>query len=93
MKFFILCFILLMSGCSNLSAFFEYEHISSLPNGRPFNSKSETSTDIFFGGLRYRQNGWIVDGGLGQELSSDLVGDNPFARFRVGKEVSLSKKK
>ena len=81
--------VFLSISCSNLYTFYEYEHISSIPNGRPFNNLKETSVDLLFSGLRYRENGWVIDGGIGVQTSSGLQGRDPFGRIRVGREHCL----
>jgi len=82
----------ILSGCSSLYTFVEYEHISSVTYGKPFNSKAETSTDILFTGVRYKDNGVTVDIGFGNELSSDLEGDNPYAKVSISKEIKINSK-
>jgi hypothetical protein len=80
-----LIFILaLLQGCTWYG---EFEHISSIPNGTPFNDLNETSTDIVWTGLRVQQDTWYVDGALGYETSSEFEGRNPYGRIKIGKEL------
>lgn len=73
-------------------SFVEYEHISSVTYGKPFNSKPETSTDLLFTGVRYKDKGLVIEMGFGNELTSDLEGSNPYAKFSISKEVKLDSK-
>lgn len=79
----ILLALLLLSGCTWYG---EVEHISSIPNGTPFNSLGETSTDIVWTGLKIENNTWYVDGAVGYETSSEFEGRNPYGRIKIGKE-------
>ena len=47
--------LILLQGCTWYG---EFEHISSIPNGTPFNDLNETSTDIVWTGLRVQ--GYMV---------------------------------
>ena len=51
----------------------QFEHISSIPNGTPFNSnvKSKTSTDLIWTGIEVEKNGWSADVAVGYETSSE----------------------
>ena len=76
--------VLLLQGCTWYG---EVEHISSIPNGTPFNSLGETSTDIVWTGLRVEKDSWYVDGAVGYETSSEFEGRNPFGRIKIGKDI------
>ena len=76
--------LLLLQGCT---LYGELEHISSIPNGTPFNNLDETSTDIIWAGLKIENNTWYVDGAIGYETSSEFEGRNPYGRIKVGKEI------
>ena len=76
--------LIAMTGCTWYG---EYEHISSIPNGTPFNDREETSSDVIWTGIRAKRNGWYVDAAVGAETSNDLEGRDPFGRFIVGKEL------
>lgn len=76
--------LIAMTGCTWYG---EYEHISSIPNGTPFNDREETSADVIWTGIRAKKNGWYVDAAVGTETSNDLEGRDPFGRFIVGKEL------
>ena len=80
----LLTVLILLQGCTWYG---EFEHISSIPNGTPFNNLNETSTDIVCTGLKIEQNTWYVDGALGYETSSEFEGRNPYGRIKVGKEL------
>ena len=79
----LLC-VLLLPACTWYG---EYEHISSIPNGTPFNDREETSADVIWSGIRAEKDGWYVDGAVGIEVNGDLVGRNPYGRFKVGKDI------
>lgn len=62
------------------------EHISSYFDGKPFNSREETSIDMLYTGVRYKHSGWraevlvsaIVNGSKNLEkCDSTLVEDSP----------------
>jgi len=76
--------LLLLQGCT---LYGELEHISSIPNGTPFNNLNETSTDIIWTGLKIEKNTWYVDGAVGYETSSEFEGRNPYGRIKIGKEI------
>lgn len=76
--------LFLLQGCTWYG---EVEHISSIPNGRPFNSLEETATDIVWTGLRVEKDAWYVDGAIGYDVSSELEGRNPHGRIRIGKDI------
>ena len=80
----LLTVVILLQGCTWYG---EFEHISSIPNGTPFNNLNETSTDIVWTGLKIEQNTWYVDGALGYETSSEFEGRNPYGRIKIGKEL------
>ena len=80
----IILILLLLQGCTWYG---EFEHISSIPNGTPFNNLDETSTDIVWTGLKIEKNTWYVDGALGYETSSEFEGRNPYGRIKIGKEI------
>ena len=71
------CLLLLILGFASAdaraqqwSAAVGIEHISSVRDGRPFNSRPETSVDMVYGGLRYRYGDWKVEGMLSYTLGS-----------------------
>ena len=76
--------LVLLQGCTWYG---EFEHLSSIPNGTPFNNLSETSTDIVWTGLKIEKNTWYVDCALGYETSSEFEGRNPYGRIKIGKEL------
>jgi hypothetical protein len=62
------------------------EHISSYFDGKPFNSREETSIDMLYTGVRYKHSGWraevlvsaIVNGSENfEKCGSTLVVDSP----------------
>lgn len=75
--------LLLLTACTWYG---EVEHISSVRNGTPFNDREETSADVIWTGIRAERDGWYVDGAIGKDVSSELQGRDPYARFIVGKE-------
>ena len=75
--------LVFFTGCST---FVQYEHISSPTTGKPFNSNPEVSTDIIWVGKRIKNNGYTIDIAIGEELSNDLEGEEPFAKFVIEKE-------
>ena len=79
MKKIALALLLLAQGCT---LYGEFEHISSIPNGTPFNSRSETSTDLIWTGIEVEKNGWSADVAVGYETSSELEGRNPYGRIK-----------
>ena len=79
---------MLCSGCSSTKILYaEVEHLSSIPNGNPFNNREETSVDAVWTGLRSEKNGWYVDAAIGIDTSGDFDGRNPYGKFKVGKEI------
>ena len=80
----LLAVLLLLQGCTWYG---EIEHISSIPNGTPFNNLEETSTDIIWTGLRIEKDTWYIDGAVGYERSSELEGRNPYGRIKIGKDI------
>ena len=76
--------LLLVQGCTWYG---EFEHISSIPNGTPFNSRNETSTDIIWTGIKVEENGWCADVAVGYETSSELDGRNPYGRIKISKDL------
>ena len=75
---------LLLQGCTWYG---EVEHISSIPNGTPFNTLEETSTDIVWTGMRVEKDSWYIDGAVGYETSSEFEGRNPYGRIKIGKDI------
>ena len=65
------------------------EHISSIPDGRPFNRRDETAADMIQIGIRYKQKGWKFDALIGAEVNSSFRGDNPIFILRIEKETKL----
>lgn len=65
----------------------EFEHVSSIPNGSPFNNREETSVDALWTGIRVEKNGWYADGAVGVDTSSEYEGRNPYGRFKLGKDI------
>jgi len=87
---FLLLFSPLTKATEELNALVGFEHISSIMNGRPFNSKPETSVDFLYVGLEYRKNDWKIEASAAQALQpSALVGSNPRAIFRIEKRINL----
>ena len=79
-----LAVVLLSQGCTWYA---EFEHVSSIPNGNPFNDRQETSVDAVWTGITVEKNGWYVDSAVGWDTSGDYEGRNPYGRFKVGKEL------
>ena len=75
---------LLLPGCTWYG---EIEHVSSLPNGTPFNNRKETSVDALWTGIRIEKNGWYVDGAVGVDTSNEYEGRNPYGRAKLGKNI------
>ena len=65
------------------------EHISSIPDGRPFNNRHETAADMIQIGIRYKQKGWKFDALIGAEVNNSFRGDNPIFILRIEKEQRL----
>lgn len=80
----VLSALFLFQGCTWYG---EFEHVSSIPNGNPFNDRQETSVDAVWTGVRAEKNGWYVDSAVGWDTSSEYEGRNPYGRFKVGKEI------
>ena len=76
--------LLFTQGCT---LYGEFEHISSIPNGTPFNSRGETSTDLVWAGIEVEKDGWSADVAVGYETSSELEGRNPYGRIKVRKDL------
>jgi len=76
--------IVLLQGCTWYG---EFEHVSSIPNGSPFNNREETSVDVLWTGIKVEKDGWYVDSAIGWDTSSEYQGRNPYGRFKVGKEI------
>jgi len=74
----------LTSGCTWYG---EIEHVSSLPNGTPFNNRDETSVDALWTGIRIEKNGWYIDGAVGVDTSNEYEGRNPYGRAKFGKNL------
>ncbi len=89
MRSFILILFMFIQGCTWYA---EFEHISSIPNGNPFNDREETSVDAVWTGLRTEKNGWYVDAAVGVDISGDFEGRNPYGKFKVGKEIKTWRK-
>jgi len=79
-----LSLVLLAQGCTWYG---EFEHVSSIPNGNPFNDRQETSVDAVWTGIKVEKNGWYVDSAVGWDTSGEYEGRNPYGRFKVGKEI------
>ena len=79
-----LSLVLLAQGCTWYG---EFEHVSSIPNGNPFNDRKETSVDAIWTGIKVEKNGWYVDSAVGWDTSGEYEGRNPYGRFKVGKEL------
>jgi len=77
-----------MLGCTHTYTFVEYEHISSVTQGQPFNDNRETSADVLYTGYRFKNDeGLYLDIGLGVEtVTDDLEGKDPYAKIKIGKE-------
>ena len=76
---------LLLLGCSSYSPYLEYEHISSIPNGTPFNNRIEDQLDQIYVGVQLKNERCYLDLAVGSNLSgSDIQGRDPFGRTRVG---------
>ena len=76
--------VLLLQSCTWYG---EFEHISSIPNGTPFNTRAETSTDIIWTGVKLQKHSWYIDGAVGYETSSEFEGRNPYGRIKIGKDL------
>ena len=79
-----LSLVFLAQGCTWYG---EFEHVSSIPNGNPFNDRQETSVDAVWTGIKVEKNGWYVDSAVGWDTSGEYEGRNPYGRFKVGKEI------
>ena len=54
MRILILVLFMLCSGCNTTGSWYaEVEHISSIPNGNPFNDRQETSVDVLWTGVKF----------------------------------------
>lgn len=84
MRMIILFSFFLISSCTWYA---EIEHISSIPNGNPFNNREETSVDAVWTGLRAERDGWYIDAAIGVDTSGDFEGRNPYGKFKLGKEI------
>ena len=73
----------------NFYSIIALEHISSIPDGRPFNNRHETAADMIQIGIRYKQTGWKFDALIGAEVNSSFRGDNPIFILRIEKEQRL----
>jgi hypothetical protein len=73
----------------NFYSIIALEHISSIPDGKPFNSRHETAADMIQIGIRYKQKGWKFDALIGAEVNGSFVGDNPIFILRIEKEQRL----
>lgn len=73
----------------NLYSVVALEHISSIPDGKPFNSRHETAADMLQIGIRYKHKGWKVDALIGEEVNNSFRGDNPIFILRIEKEQRL----
>ena len=81
----ILVISLLLSGCSTYNPYLEYEHISSIPNGTPFNNRTEDQVDQIYVGVQLKKERCYLDLAVGSNLSgSDIQGRDPFGRTRAG---------
>lgn len=79
---------MLIGGCQTHSVWYgEVEHLSSIPNGKPFNSRTETSSDMIWTGIKTTYGAWYIDASIGADLSGELEGRNPYGKFVVGKEL------
>jgi len=68
------------------------EHISSIMDGVPFNSKEETSVDLAYLGLRYEWRAWNLEVDVAHGFDADhseLKGSNPRAIFRIEREFRI----
>ena len=73
----------------NFYSIIALEHISSIPDGKPFNSRQETAADMIQIGIRYKQKGWKFDAVIGAEVNNSFHGDNPIFILRIEKEQKL----
>ena len=73
----------------NFYSIIALEHISSIPDGKPFNNRHETAADMIQIGIRYKQKGWKFDALIGAEVNSSFRGDNPIFILRIEKEQRL----
>ena len=73
----------------NFYSIIALEHISSIPDGKPFNNRHETAADMIQIGIRYKQKGWKFDALIGAEVNSSFRGDNPIFILRIEKEHRL----
>jgi len=66
------------------------EHISSIFNGKPFNSKHETSVDMLYTGIRYEKKDWSIEADVIHALQpEEFEGSNPRAIFRIEKKFRI----
>ena len=87
-KVWVLGLLIFMAGCNSSGTWYgELEHTSSIPNGRPFNTRQETSADVVWTGLRTTYGAWYIDAAIGADLSGELQGRNPYGRMVIGKEI------
>ena len=76
---------LLLSSCASYNPYLEYEHISSIPDGQPFNDRDADQTDQVYIGVHLKEERCYLDLAIGTNLgSSELKGRNPFGRTRAG---------
>lgn len=89
MRILVLVLFMLCSGCNTTGSLYgEVEHISSIPNGNPFNDRKETSADVLWTGIKLTYpSGWYIDGAVGIDTSGEFEGRNPYGKFKVGKEI------
>jgi len=59
------------------------EHISSIFDGKPFNSDIETSIDMLYAGVRYKKDGWRAE-----FMISDVV--SPRTKFQWCESTSTT---
>ena len=75
------CFLL---GCG-ANPYIEYEHISAIRDGVPFNDRHSDQTDQVFVGLNFKGERCYLDLSMGVSLSSsELSGRDPFGRAQTG---------
>ena len=84
MRLIVILSLLYIPGCTWYA---EIEHVSSIPNGNPFNNREETSVDAIWTGLKSEKNGWYVDAAIGIDTSGDFEGRNPYGKVKIGKEL------
>lgn len=75
----------LLSGCTSYNPYVEWEHISSIPDGTPFNNIDADQLDQILVGVHLKKERCYLDLAVGANLStSEIQGRNPYGRTRAG---------